>query len=207
LTTLSLAQPLHTRDLGSNKGLTTPPTIGQPAKLHKENGKQAEEDLNILKLPSNVMSYGKSTQLNLQPYTHDNACNHVDPINLVFTNASLSDIQKLFDAMNWNRNAFGKTQYLNGCSRPQDVQRDKGHFLTERYHIRIWDLGNYCVASAHFEIWYIYTHIVHHFEGAEQMIADFAESWGWQVLRDEHDLNNAEFERYNDGKATEIRKV
>jgi len=99
------------------------------------------------------------------------------------------------------------TQFLNeGCNKPQDSQRDKGHYTSEMYHVRIWIYKNGCVASAHYEIWYLYTHKVHHFEGAEQKIADCAERMGWFVERGKYDLGNFEYERYNNGRATEIRR-
>ncbi len=140
--------------------------------------------------------------------THDKNCNKLDPINLIFTNSKLWDVLS-FLQQNWNLKALGDTQYLNLSSekKQMDAQLDQGHFVTDRWHVRIWELNNECVASAHYETFYLYTHRVHHFEGAERKIADqFRLSKPWTVYDHKHDLKNPEYERYNDGFATEVRR-
>lgn len=63
------------------------------------------------------------------------------------------------------------------------------------------------IGSAHYEtLRGFHRHEVHHFEGAEDKVANIFEKSGWKVVSQGRKLQNPEFERYNDGFCTEITK-
>ena len=96
--------------------------------------------------------------------------------------------------------------YRKPCIKEEKADKVYGHWL-RRFHVRIWQWENEQVGSAHYETGRFFKHEVHHFEGAEEKIADdFRGSNQWFVKKDKHDLKNRELERYNNGFATEIRE-
>lgn len=138
-----------------------------------------------------------------------------DPINLVFTNTSFKQVIEYFNSQGWGfRNKFfdlASDQFIPEESprNKQDTHRMDGP-VWDRNHVRIWIHGkNKLVASAHYEtITLSEGHQVHHFEGAEEKIADaFLKSSEWKVKKNHINLNNKMYKKYNNGKATQIKKL
>lgn len=145
--------------------------------------------------------------------THDKHCHKIDPINLVFVKTGRNKILAHLNKSGWKDPQFSHKQFLEDpthhtpCIRPQDIDKMHGHLL-RRFHTRIWQWGNEQVGNVHFETGRFFWHVVHHFEGAEEKIADdFKTSNLWSVTRDKHNLKNRELERYNNGFATEIEEL
>lgn len=142
--------------------------------------------------------------------THDEKCHEKDPINLVFVNTDLNSILMYLIQSGWTDTCWKFKQFLpdpsypTACLKEEDIDKISGHLL-RRFHVRIWKWGTDQVGSAHYETGRFFKHEVHHFEGAEEKIAeDFRKSSQWAVTKDKHDLGNHELERYNNGLATEI---
>lgn len=145
--------------------------------------------------------------------THDKECHEKDPINLVFVNTDLNNILMYFVESGWKDSLVRFKQFLadptyrTPCIKEDNIDKVFGHWL-RRFHVRIWQWREDQVGSAHYETGRFFKHEVHHFEGAEEKIAeDFRRSSQWVVTKDKHGLGNLELERYNNGLATEIRKV
>jgi len=137
-------------------------------------------------------------------------CKASDPVNLLFINVSLSTVCKTLSSASWEtpRVAAGTLYLDSGCSRHQDAQLTfPPSIVWRRFHIRLWQHGNDVVGSAHYETLRSFCrHEVHHFEGAEDRVSDIFEKSGWKVSRKSRKLQNPEFERYNDGFCTEIKR-
>lgn len=144
--------------------------------------------------------------------THDEECNEKDPINLVFVNTDLDSVLACLIQSGWTDSHVKFKQFLEDpsyrtpCHKEEDINKVFGHLL-RRFHVRIWQWGTDQVGSAHYETGRFFKHEVHHFEGAEEKIAqDFRRLSQWAVTKDKHNLGNRELERYNNGLATEISK-
>jgi hypothetical protein len=135
-------------------------------------------------------------------------CEVSDPINLLFINVSLSDVCNVLQSANWKPTRIAGDLYLDStCSRPQDFQLTFPQSVWRRFHIRLWQDGKNVIGSAHFEtLRGFYRHEVHHFEGAEDKVADIFGDSGWKVNVRSRKLQDPEFERYNDGFCTEITR-
>lgn len=152
--------------------------------------------------------------MSLPDYTWDKpvAGKKMDPINLVFSNTDLTGVLAHLDNQGWHYRGRlrdpASDQYIpkNHTRRIQDAHRMDGP-VWERYHMRIWKYQGQFVANSHYETLRHSGHKVHHFEGAEEKVADnFSTSGPWTVIRDKRDLQNREIERYNNGYATEISR-
>lgn len=146
-------------------------------------------------------------------WTHDKYCHEIDPINLIFANASSNKILTHLHKTGWKDPGVSHKQFLKDsyhstlCIKPQNMDKMHGHWL-RRFHVRIWQWGDEQVGSTHYETGRFFWHVVHHFEGAEEKVADdFSVSNQWAVTKDKHNLRNRELERYNNGLATEIKEI
>jgi len=136
-------------------------------------------------------------------------CKASDPVNLLFINASLTEVCNALLSASWKSpGAVADNLYLDPiCSRYQDMQLTFPSSIWRRFHIRLWQDGSNVIGSAHYEtLRSFYRHEVHHFEGAEDKVSDIFENSGWKVSRGSRKLQSPEFERYNDGSCTEITK-
>lgn len=137
-------------------------------------------------------------------------CEVSDPVNLLFINASLTEVCNTLLSANWDsRGVATGNLYLDpGCSRHQNMQLTfPPSVFWRRFHIRLWQDGNNVIGSAHYEtLRSFYKHEVHHFEGAEDKVSDIFANSGWKVRRGSRKLQNPEFERYNDGFCTEVTR-
>jgi hypothetical protein len=143
--------------------------------------------------------------------------NHkIDPINLVFINTDLSQILAHLDSKGWHYRGKildpAKDLYTpdNPPRKVQDAHRMYGP-LWQRYHIRIWEYNELLVANAHYETLRHYGHEVHHYEGAEQKVADDFDDKNWIVRRDFLELRNFDikdnsYRKYHNGYATVISR-
>jgi hypothetical protein len=151
---------------------------------------------------------------NLPNMTHKKSCQPSDPINLIFKNISIKEIENQFKSMKWNKpllaeslflphpNAFNKTK--------QNIQMVFGK-IYKRYHIRIWDFNSKLIASVHMDrLRLIGGHTAADFESIEKDLANlFRQHSSWSVTEDAEDLQNAFVgygQPYNNGKATVIEK-
>jgi len=136
-------------------------------------------------------------------------CEISDPVNLLFVNVSLIAVCDALLSVNWKSpRAFAGNLYLDPiCSHHQDMQLIFPSSVWRRFHIRLWQNGKNVIGSAHYEtLRSFYRHEVHHFEGAEDKISNIFANLRWKVSRRSRQLQNPEFERYNDGFCTEITK-
>jgi len=142
-------------------------------------------------------------------YTYDCGGNQSDPVNLAYKKTGFQEVSNYLKQNGWN-DAIGNNQYLvlsNG-KKVNDMQLENGSFWTTRFHMRLWNVLDDCVGSAHYETYQLIRHEVHHFEGAEKKVADtFRNSADWQVNDDAKDLNAVNYEKYSDGKVTLISKT
>lgn len=136
-------------------------------------------------------------------------CKASDPINLCFVGVSLDAVDGTFLAAKWQPQGLATSNlFLDRiCSRPQNSQWTHPGSIWRRFHVRLWREGNNVIGSAHYEtLRGFHRHEVHHFEGAEDMVAELFKILGWKVSLGSIKLQDPEFERYNDGFCTEIQR-
>jgi hypothetical protein len=142
-------------------------------------------------------------------YTYDDNGNQSDPVNLIYKKTSSDEVSNFLKQNGWN-DAIGNNQFLHlpTGQKVNDIQLEEGSFWTTRFHMRLWNMKDYSIGSAHYETYQLIRHEVHHFEGAEKKVADaFQISADWQVDYNAEDLNLINFEKYNNGKVTFISKT
>lgn len=147
-------------------------------------------------------------------WTYDGRAGPADPLNVVFENVTLSDVNSFLQSKGWNTRVWPAfNQFIPNPNlhvlKVQDLQLQSGD-IWRRVHARFWDMGNMIVTNVHHEIAGIPQHIVLDYHAAEMFMASMFESdKSWSVKRDERDFGNyfgGHAIPYNDGKATVITR-
>jgi len=146
--------------------------------------------------------------LSYPDYTYNYSGKRSDPVNVVFKQSNTQEISNFLKNRGWS-DTTGGDQYLklNNQRRINDAQLAKGSFWRTRFHLRLWNVNQDCIGSIHYERYELIGHNVYHFEGAERRLSsDFEATGGWSVNSNGPNLNQVVYEKYNDGKITEISK-
>jgi hypothetical protein len=137
-------------------------------------------------------------------------CESSDPINLLFIDTELADIDSVFRNAHWcqpSGQLLAGDQFIDkNCSWKQDRQWTDSSSVVQRFHVRLWRSGNNVIGSAHYETLHAFRgHVVFHFEGAKKLVSNVFSKAGWKT-RDGQRLDNQEYIRYNEGIITEIMR-
>lgn len=147
--------------------------------------------------------------------THNRHCTPSDPINLIFENVSVQDVENELLRIGWKRTRWlASNQTLPIISAmnktKQSIQIHCGSIF-KRYHMRVWDIKSCLIAGVHMDrLRFIGGHTSADFESIEKDLANiFKQNTTWTVTDDAVDLGN-QFGGYNqpanNGKATVIRR-
>jgi hypothetical protein len=129
------------------------------------------------------------------PFTHEKNCTSSDPINIIFRNVSLTDVEQEFSNMGWrNSRILASNQFIpypNPMEKTrQNLQMHKGH-LYKRCHIRLWNIESCIIAGVHVERISLRGHITTDFESIEKYVARiFRQREHWNIDDDALDLQN-----------------
>lgn len=168
--------------------------------------------------------------MSIHPWTHKSSCMPSDPINIIFRNISLQDIERFLLNKKWGKSKVAGNQFVpesdTDLKVKQHLQLVLGSIL-KRHHVRLWNIKgvrdlaiagnvkavkNLIIASVHKEyLSGIGPHTVADFDLAKTKFAKTCEdNRNWRVNRDVIALNN-EFHGYkqpsNNGRATLVEPI
>lgn len=90
----------------------------------------------------------------VHPFTEARNCTNSDPINIIFRNVSLDDVEQEFLNIGSSNRTWALTQFIpypDAINKtPQNLQMHKGHFY-KRYHIRLWNIDSRIIAGVHMD--------------------------------------------------------
>ena len=156
-------------------------------------------------------------------WTHQEWCRPSDPINVIFKEISLDEIEAFLNRKGWKRPRGWEKRFTPSQVIPQQDQEDPTKKteqdlqltkslklrVVKRWHIRLWDFGDRIVAGVHVDDTKM-GHVPTDFESVEQHFASLCETNPqWEVLRDRIELGNyfaGHEQPFNNGKATLIRR-
>jgi hypothetical protein len=151
-------------------------------------------------------------------WTHKQWCRPSDPVNIIFENISLDEIEKFLINNGWERakpllvwdHFIPDPDPLN--KRKQDLQLIKPirWKILKRVHVRLWERDNRVIGGVHIDVLRVTKHYLTDFESVEKYFANICRTnSNWMVQDDAEDLDNriaGYGQPYNNGKATVIRR-
>jgi hypothetical protein len=160
-------------------------------------------------------------------WTHKPWCRPSDPINVIFRNVNLHDIERFLSdpARNWRVVGSSLSSKLRNLApdqvipdpdpinkRPQDLQLLKPiKGLFRRYHIRLWKLQDCIIANIHLDALRATGHTATDFESIEMHFADICkQNPNWTVDMDAEDMDNrisGYGQPFNNGRATVVKSI
>jgi len=165
---------------------------------------------------SEFMSSMSNLKASLYPtMTHDDSCSLKDPINLIFEDISIDELDRVLSNAGWGSAAPSSSQHvhslLDNVRENPHLEKSEG-FILYRHHIRVWDgrktgSGD-SVGNAHLEICRLSElnkcHQVRAWESAKQYVADTFRERSYDVDDDSVNMENEMMYPIFNGRATKI---
>lgn len=151
-------------------------------------------------------------------WTHKKWCRPSDPINIVFEEITLDEIEKFLLGRDWKAVgaplAFSQViPYPNPLQKREQEKQfiGPGKFcMIRRCHIRLWRIEKRIIAGVHHDALRVSGHTTTDFESIEKFFAEeCANNPDWEILEDYVDMDNrisGYGQPYNNGRATLIRR-
>jgi hypothetical protein len=152
-------------------------------------------------------------------WTHENWCRPSDPINIIFENIGLDEIEKFLLSQGWKSCgvlAFAFDQVIPYPSLFEKRRQDRQFVgpgricILRRCHIRLWDIERLVFAGIHYDAFRFIGHTPTDFETPKQFFtSECMKNPDWETKPDYIELDNRTGgykQPYSNGKATLVRR-